>query len=153
MRYIEAPWQYEYCQGDGPNLFLAGGITGCPDWQVEVREALNHTHWTVFNPRRADFPIHDPRAAEAQIRWEYTHLRLAHAILFWFPVESIQPIALYELGAWSMTNKPLFVGTHPDYPRRVDVEVQTKIARPDVSIVYSLYDLIEQAHALLEERP
>jgi hypothetical protein len=30
--YIEAPEEFE---GDGPSLFLAGGITACLDWQSE----------------------------------------------------------------------------------------------------------------------
>ena len=29
MRYVEAPLRYD---GPGPSLFLAGGVSGCPDW-------------------------------------------------------------------------------------------------------------------------
>src|SRR5262249_54129317 len=87
------------------------------------------------------FPIDDPGAAEEQIRWEFEHLRKADAILFWFPGETLCPIALYELGAWSMTDKPLFVGTHPAYARRQDVLIQTRLARPDVPVTESLADL------------
>ncbi|MEO1378678.1 MAG: hypothetical protein AAFW70_31365, partial [Cyanobacteria bacterium J06635_10] len=65
-------------------------------------------------------------------------------ILFWFPQESICPITLYELGSWSMTDKPLFIGIHPNYPRRRDVEIQTGFVRPEINIVYSLEDLAEQ---------
>ena len=125
-------------------LFLAGGITGCPDWQQEMVTMLSQTNLTLLNPRRADFPIHDPDAALEQITWEHTHLRRAYAILFWFPCETLCPIVLYELGAWSKTNKPLLVGVHPDYKRRQDVEIQTKLERPDVKIVYSLQDLAAQ---------
>jgi hypothetical protein len=51
------------------------------------------------------------------------------------------PIALYELGAWSMTAKALFVGTHPAYARRLDVEVQTRLVRPEVAIARALDEL------------
>jgi len=102
---------------------------------------LKDTDWVLLNPRWEHFPIHDPSAALAQITWEYEHLRVANAILFWFPSETICPIGLYELGAWSMMHKPLFVGVHPDYSRRRDVEIQTSLSRPDVGIVYSLEDL------------
>ena len=33
MRYVEAPEPYTPRPGDSPAIFLAGGITGCPDWQ------------------------------------------------------------------------------------------------------------------------
>lgn len=142
MQYIEALTKFE---PDGkPSLFLAGGISGCPDWQSDVVSLLRHEPVTILNPRRTDFPIHDPSAASQQIMWEHQHLRMAEAILFWFPRETLVPIGLYELGAWSMTKKPLFIGVHPQYPRRQDVELQTKLARPDVPIVLSLPDLAKE---------
>jgi hypothetical protein len=93
----------------------------------------------------------DAEAAPQQIAWEHHHLRLVDAILFWFPRETLCPIALYELGAWSMTSKPLFLGVHPDYPRRQDIEVQTQLARPDVLVVYSLVDLADQVRGWLRQ--
>jgi hypothetical protein len=152
--YVEAP-SIDFPVADQKAIFLAGGVTGCPDWQKQMTILLvgaaqkAFTPPMVFNPRRADFPIHDPNAARAQIRWEHDRLREAHAILFWFCAETLNPIVLYELGAWSMTDKPLFVGVHPDYQRRADVEIQTELVRPDVQIVYSLYDLSRQVEAWL----
>ncbi|HKA88060.1 MAG TPA: nucleoside 2-deoxyribosyltransferase domain-containing protein [Haliangiales bacterium] len=118
-----------------PMIFLAGGITGCPDWQSEMIRLLDplHPQWLVLNPRREQFPIDDPDAAFAQIAWEHRALRAARAIIFWFPRETVCPIALYELGAWSMTQRRIFVGAHEAYPRRLDIEIQTRLARPDVS--------------------
>src|SRR5882724_7144555 len=101
--YIEAPAQYT---GAGPSVFLAGGITGCPGWQDHAASRLGDLPLAVLNPRRADFPIDDPSAAEAQIAWEHRHLRRAAAALFWFPSETLCPITLYELGAFSTTGKP-----------------------------------------------
>jgi len=145
MIYVEAPNTYE---GDyyGPVIFLAGGITGCPDWQQYARGHFlqEKTKCVLVNPRRAHFPIWDPTAAKKQIAWEHRELRHADAILFWFPCETICPIVLYELGAWSMTDKDIFVGVHPDYKRRQDVEIQTKLARPEVEIVYDLSSLVKQ---------
>lgn len=125
-------------------LFLAGGISSCPDWQNQMASLLQETTWAILNPRRAYYPVDDPEAMPAQVEWEYKRLRQASAILFWFPGSSLCPIALYELGAWSMTDKLLFVGIDPAYLRRRDVEVQTKLARPDVRIVYSLQALATQ---------
>jgi len=143
MKCIECPDTYEPFSSENP-IFLAGGITGCPNWQSDVVNMLENTSGVLFNPRRKNFPINDTSASEFQIKWEHDHLRKASAILFWFPCETLCPIVLYELGAWSMTNKHLFVGVHPEYQRRQDVEIQTKLARPGVSIVYSIQDLVSQ---------
>jgi hypothetical protein len=144
MRYIEAPTEYS---GEDQSVFLAGGITGCGDWQRAMADLLAGSDLVVLNPRRRNFPIDDPAAAAEQIRWEFRHLRRAAARLFWFPPATLCPIALYELGAWSMRPGPLFVGVDPDYARRADVEIQTKLARPDVRVVYSVRELAGQVLA------
>jgi len=135
MKYIESPKIYK---GKEKSLFLAGGIQNCPDWQhYMAMYLLKDADIVLFNPRRKDFPIDDPSAAQAQIKWEYEYLRKATAILFWFPRETLCPIVLYELGAWSMTDKKIFVGVHPLYKRKQDVEIQTGLARPKIGIVHS----------------
>jgi len=141
MLYIEA-LRFEVVHGF--SLFLAGGITGCPDWQKELVKKLEKLDITIFNPRRKKFPIDNPSESLKQIRWEHEHLRKASAISFWFPCETICPIVLYELGAWSMMDKKLFVGVHPDYSRKQDVEIQTKFVRPDIKIVYDIPALAAQ---------
>ncbi len=146
MHYIEAPQDVTLNPGQ-QSLFLAGGISNCPDWQAELVAALADTSLALLNPRRAGFPMGDPSAAEAQIGWEHRCLRLATALLFWFPCETLCPITLYELGAWSMTTKPLFVGVHPTYQRRQDVEIQTRLARPDVTVVLSIEALVAQVRS------
>jgi hypothetical protein len=143
MRYVEAPEDYP-SSAAGLSLFLAGGISGCPDWQAEVVRLLAGTDLVLLNPRRGRFPIDDPREAEAQIVWEHTHLRRADAVLFWFPAETLCPIALYELGAWNPRPKPLFVGCHPGYPRKQDVEIQTRLERPGQRVAEGLPDLVGQ---------
>ena len=142
--YVEAPTEYA---GRDESVFLAGGITGTRNWQREVRDMLRDTDLVVLNPRRGHFPMDDPGAAEAQVRWEFRHLRGATARLFWFPPATLCPIALFELGAWSRGNEPLFVGADPDYARRADVEIQMRLARPDVAVVCSTDDLAKQVIA------
>lgn len=141
MQYVEAP-NIQAIQAK--SLFLAGGISNCPNWQAQVVEALNTTALTLCNPRRADFPMGNPSAAEAQIKWEFEYLRQVDAVLFWFPKETLCPITLYELGVQSVGNKPLFLGIHPAYQRRQDVEIQLQLARPGVELQYSLDDLVKQ---------
>jgi hypothetical protein len=146
MRYIEAPVEYA---GDGLSLFLAGGISDCPPWQSEIVQNLADTQLTILNPRRARFPMADPSAAEAQITWEFCHLRRATWRLFWFPPQTLCPIALYELGSCTGLVGRLFVGTHRNYARRRDVEIQMRLARPDVQIVQDLNELTWQVRACL----
>jgi len=151
VKYIEAVEGYGLeCLGKD-SVFLAGGITGCPEWQDEMVEYLSNTDLTILNPRRKDFPIGDPDAAHEQIKWEHHALRAAGRILFWFPCETICPIVLYELGAWSMTEKTLHVGVHPDYARRQDVEIQTGLQRPEIAISYSLKELAWELVNAMEE--
>jgi hypothetical protein len=140
-RIIEAPNEYE---GSEPSLFLAGGITGTIHWQAEVVRRLADTPLVLLNPRRINYPWHDPSAAEAQIRWEYRYLRRASAVLFWFPSETLCPIALFELGGRIATSQPIFAGTHPNYPRRADVEIQLKLARPEIRVAHELAELTDQ---------
>ena len=149
MEYIESPENYVKTS-DRKALFLAGGITNCPDWQSEIVNLLKNSDTAIFNPRRKNFPIDNPDASKEQIKWEFEHLRKANLILFWFPKESICPIALYELGAWCMTDTPLFIGVEKQYERRIDIEEQTALVRPGIKIVYSLNDLASQVMDYLQ---
>jgi hypothetical protein len=144
MRSLEAPEDFD---GIGLSIFLAGGVTGCPDWQSALASLLPALDVTALNPRRHRFDIADDSMTVEQIEWEFRHLRRASAIAFWFPAESICPIALFELGAWSERATPLLVGTHPQYPRRRDVIEQLRLARPSVSVVSSLDDLARSVEA------
>jgi hypothetical protein len=142
MIYVEAP---NYVYPAGKKIFLAGTIQGTiTDWQTEVTKTLSNLDIVVFNPRRKNFPIHDPSAAEKQITWEFRMLRQADIISFWFAKETLGPIVLFELGQHSMTQKLIVIGMDPAYPRRQDVEIQMKLIRPDIKIVYSLSDLAEE---------
>ncbi|WP_427917161.1 nucleoside 2-deoxyribosyltransferase domain-containing protein [Streptomyces sp. cg40] len=81
LRYIEAPAHYD---GEAASLFLAGGITGCPDWQRRAVLQLDAigSPAVVLNPRRAAFPVGQAQAAREQTVWEYEHLCIADVILF-----------------------------------------------------------------------
>lgn len=142
MKYVEAPDADDGLPG--PSVFLAGGISDCPDWQKEFVDKIRDTELVVYNPRRANFPMGDKEEGLRQIKWETEYLHKASCIIFWFPKETVCPIVLFELGSWSMTDKPIFVGIHPDYSRRFDVETQLEIRRPDVTVVYSLDDLADR---------
>ncbi len=132
------------------SLFMAGAITGVPDWQTEFANDLRDTDLTLLNPRREIYNALDPEALREQIRWEHDGLRNSSAISFWFPAGALCMISLYELGSWAHWRdengqpKPLFVAAQPDYARYEDVIIQLELERPDVKVLDSLQELTTQ---------
>lgn len=145
-------------------LFVAGGISGCSDWQTEYQDALLTklcapggaipTDVVAINPRRLDFDTTDVAMSVAQIEWEYAHLERADIVSFWFTSETVCPITLFELGqslkrrialpdgGWKP--QKVFVGVHPLYSRRLDVIQQVRLNSPSVEVVHSVDDLATQ---------
>jgi len=140
------------------SVFLAGGITNCPNWQAEFLSKLEGD-FVVYNPRRENFPIGDPTSAKIQIEWEYERLKAASAVVFWFSRGSLNPIVLYELGRWgtSSSDRPIFIGVDPEYARKLDVEHQVALAKPYTPVYDSLEVLAtvvnEWAYKESRERP
>jgi hypothetical protein len=132
-------------KSDKRSLFVAGGISNCPNWQTDIIADLveKGLDANLFNPRREDYPDEEAEAIR-QIEWEFYALNKADAVLFWFPKETLCPITLLELGRFTHDTKTIFVGTHPDYQRKLDVITQLRLARPDVQVVHSLDALTEQ---------
>ncbi len=134
-------------------IFLAGGITDCPDWQKEMIQRFKDCENTVLlNPRRGKFDITDPTASEFQINWEYQNLRKADAILFWFPYQTLCPITLYELGAAAYGGDTIFVGAHPAYPRFFDIKKQLELIRPEVKVRDNFTDLVNDVKEWIDDR-
>ena len=67
-------------------------------------------------------------------------------ILYWFSRGSLNPISLYELGLHgnSQLKTKIFIGIDPEYERKLDVVIQTRLSRPEIEIVYSLDELADQ---------
>lgn len=157
-RYIEAPRSYEYAEGDPLAVFLAGGISDCPDWQAIASNVVLDAGLIVLNPRRANYQLGDTSTAAEQVGWEYRHLNELPRLLtlFWFPTTdpavTVQPIALFELGrATASPQRPghhLIVGADPAYPRRADLELQLRHARPALTVYDSLEATIAAAVAV-----
>ena len=152
QRYVEAPGELE--ELPRPIIFLAGGITNCIDWQRVAVDTLNRTlgpddALTICNPRRSVFDVSNPHAAQDQITWEWKALRLADIRLFWFPAcnpdETVQPIALFELGRWSAQPGRLIVGADSSYPRVRDIQLQLDLERPTLAIHATLAGVLLEA--------
>lgn len=111
------------------SVFVAGGISNCPDWQSEMVSSLDVQKFDVVNPRRVGGFDTTGASAREQITWEHTALSKVDAVLFWFPKETLCPITLFELGVMMERVKrnptiTVIVGWHPEYQRAFDLEVQ-----------------------------
>lgn len=123
-----------------PSVFLAGGITNCPNWQDEVIKGLEGTDCIILNPRRENFPIDDPNASEEQITWEFHALNQCDIFSMWFSdAPSDQPICMYELGRQVALRQykadylhEIAVGVEPGYKREKDVFIQLNLIHPEL---------------------
>lgn len=147
MKYIECPEKFDIKRGV---VFLAGGISNCPDWQTEMKDLIHEKcpGLVPLNPRRNNFDVNAKDVHDEQIKWEFDALRAAAVITFWFPKETLCPITLYELGSWAILHKThgtdIIVGTHPEYARAADVKTQLSLATgTDFPVVHSIQDLTE----------
>lgn len=157
FRCVVAPEPLSVAPIDGPVVFIAGGISGCPDFQATVISALSRDHVVLLNPRRAEFDLTDSNAVEQQVQWEVDHRRheaLAY-MLFWFPKsESPQPIAMLELGeALARPELPIVLGADPQFPRHRDVVLQCRASRPGLTVHTSLNEVITELQNLLSWQP
>lgn len=148
MKVITAPEYYEPYDKD-ISVFLAGGITNCPDWQSEVIKDLNVNNnlnsLIVFNPRRKNFPIEDKTAAYTQIKWEYKMLEKCDIFSMYFSSgDSDQPICMYELGRNILRMQMRFptdwqdriiITVEDGYRRKQDVLIQTELATQNKIVV------------------
>ncbi len=143
MNVIEAP--NNNTKGN-IKIFLAGGISNCPDWQSIIIEKLNNEDnpyqqimlegVTVFNPRRKNYENVEDTIVE-QITWEFFKLKESDIIAFWFSSGSLNPITLYEYGK-HVTSTKLVVGVDVGYERKNDIKIQTSLIRPTQHICYDL---------------
>lgn len=140
MKVITAPdksWNDQYWV-----VFLAGGITGCTNWQEQVISELFHlsdyynlSNVAIFNPRREEFDIADTNAEIEQIKWEYERLKRCDIFSCFFEANgSLQPIALFELGKWG-NKKPSVITVQKGYLRERDVLIQTALDKLQASYI------------------
>lgn len=135
----EAPETCKDKAKDDISVFLAGGITGCIDWQSVVADELRDCkNLLIFNPRRKDFDVTDPNASRRQIEWEFEQLNNMDVFSMYFVnSDSVQPICMYELGRnlERMKNrfpddwqKRIVIGIEDGYLRKQDVIIQSELA-------------------------
>ena len=156
MRVITAPEIIEKKDNE-KYVFLAGGITNCPNWQKDVIEylgPLRSDDLVILNPRRENFPIHDPSAAYKQIEWEFDALEKADIFSIYFcSGKSDQPICMYELGRNILRmqmkyptdwDHRIVISVEEGYSRKTDVLIQTELACANKVKVHTVYTDAQQ---------
>jgi hypothetical protein len=163
-KIIEAPQEYNRVPSN-LTIFLAGGITNVPNWQKEVCDVLMEKFadkpLVIFNPRRENFPMSDPTAAQEQIKWEYDMLEKSYIFSMFFSAgESDQPICMFEYGKylersqwcpnWDL-NKRFVVTAEKDYKRYQDVMIQTLLVNPLIKVNTTLQEHINDIVSKIEQ--
>ena len=155
----------------GYSIFMAGGISNCFDWQsvyisrmkTELKAYADYIddkipvdgklNIVLVNPRRSQFDISNKQMAEDQIKWEFDRLHSADLITFWFSEETVCPIVCYELGYWlGSIDKEVIIGISPDYKRKIDIEIQSRLAGYDNVIFDSVEALVYGTADFLDNR-
>lgn len=134
-----------------PKIFLGGCIGGCDDWQNDFLELLGahvglaHKKALVYNPRW-DYKW----TSTQQIEWEFERLRDSDITIMWFGKGGMNRIVFYELGMWiNSTGRKAVVGCDPEFDRKDDVVIQTKLARPDLPIYTSINDIAKAVEEMI----
>lgn len=176
MRVITAPEKIERNIND-IMCFLAGGITGCHNWQKEViyylkkkeEKGLDLSGLILLNPRRDDFPIGNIEAAEEQIKWEFYAIDMSTIFSMYFcGGKSDQPICMYELGKvlgsrfsvygfsnlYNMSDEcvlnSVIVDVENGYKRWQDVIIQTMLMTKTGAIVNAGANPISHAERIIK---
>lgn len=149
MKIITAVEEYSDSDLNGKTAcFLAGGITNCRNWQIEVINLLKDyeknmdlSDLVIFNPRRDNFPSDDPNSSKEQIKWEFDALSKSDIFSMYFvgETESTQPICFYELGKDLGLRFPNFenvvITSEPSFLRNIDVREQVSLITNNTVIV------------------
>lgn len=157
MIVITAPHLY-IPKHDDITVFLAGGITGCRDWQKEVIDHLHKfvgrddTQAVVYNPRQENFDINNPHTAVDQITWEYQYLNQVDIFSMYFVGgDQIQPICMYELGRYIKAYDDYqVISTEKDYIRKFDVACQVALTTKGLTPVNTDATPYTHAKAIFE---
>lgn len=126
------------------SLFIAGGITGCSNWQEELIYELKELPIIIYNPRRDDFDVKNKSESIRQIEWEHRKLMDSDVVSIWFAEETIQPIVLFELGKMLGLGKKIIVGVDKHYVRKDDVIIQVALMNYGVQINKNWEDFVKE---------
>ena len=159
LNVVTAPEEIKDIPRDAIKIFLAGGISGCHDWQSKCLSAMDEWCYSndifVFNPRRESFDLANASESARQIEWEFKYLEEMDIFSMYFAKSetSVGPICLYELGRYICRMQMRFPSTwmlhivvsiENGYLRGNDVHIQTRLAAPQLFVID---DMSPEEHA------
>ena len=151
MKLIKAPQEYLVADCEIP-CFMAGGLQLC-DWHDEFLSFFQEPDYpasnlVIYNPRRDNFDLSDSNMICEQIKWEFKYLNVYLNRPYIFSMyfddsKSSQPICFYELGRYlALLEKcewdSVVISCHPNFSRKLDVMMQTKLATKGKMRVHEL---------------
>lgn len=162
MRVVTAPDSLEVSPKE-ISVFLAGGIQKTEDWQKivikELYKIYKNEPIVLFNPRRDNFPIHDPNAAFQQIKWEYDALNIVDIFsMFFAKGDTDEPICQYEYGKHLERRyvnddlDRLVVSSEPEYRRYQDVIIQTQLVSPKIYVGKSIVEHVNSLSFVIKKQ-
>ncbi len=118
------------CEDDPFSVYMTGGITAeCPDWQEQVKSALEPLPLTLYDVRpNFDWKQDKKPSKWPQLHWENVVTPKCSFFIFWFCKESVCADALLQLGRLTTASHPLkmFIGADPEYTCYTEVYCQTR---------------------------
>lgn len=128
MEQIKAPNKFNYLE-ERISIFLAGSIEmgAASDWQAKVADRLSKYDVVLLNPRRDDWDTSWEQTTEnehfvEQVEWEMDCLNGCSYIFMNLEPNTISPISLLELGAYSNDGK-MMVCCPKEFFRSGNVEI------------------------------
>jgi hypothetical protein len=117
-----------------PKIFFAGSIEmgKAEEWQEKLTDELADLDIVIFNPRRDDFDANQEQSADnpyirEQIEWEREMLDNSDIIAFYFAPNTMSPISLFEVGAYSHKHQEgdvkIIVLCPEGYNRKANVDI------------------------------
>ena len=121
----------------GKFIYLAGSM-GKVDWQSEVYKKLVmkslSSEWTVLNPR----PDQKALEVKAYASWEYNCVIASDIIGFWFAAKDRPDMGLFDLGRWSVYEKPMIVGIEKGYAFEERIKCDLAVSCPELTVLKSI---------------
>ena len=148
-----------YIETENSVVFLAGPITGAPNWHEKAIEIFQDLAPDLFiaSPKLPDFVGEGAVSYNDQVAWESHYLNEAGkkgVIMFWLAEEEKHSCyyqhartSRFELGEWmakhQSENANLVVGIASDFPGRQYIKLRLTNDCPKIPLVNSLYDACE----------
>ena len=132
-------------------IFLAGPISGAPEWQFTLPTKNKNIIW--LSPRRENYSNAD---YYEQITWETNYLRMCDIILFWIPEKKViikgrdyAQTTRTEFGEYIARGKKIIIGIHKNFPGKT--YITSKCEQYGINMHDNLNDCIKEIEQYIND--